>query len=81
MAQAIGKGMWTDYQESPEAAEFWMKHGSELMALRNAVDAAFKAHDGNTLLLMDAALRGLVGAIMEGFQKHQIRIEVQNEKE
>ena len=37
-------------------------------------------HDGNTLLLFDSRLRGLVGNIADGMQRHEVRIEVEKDR-
>jgi hypothetical protein len=46
MAEAIGTGWWpgqNKMNESEESQGFWMKYGSALTDLNNAINTAFKA--------------------------------------
>ena len=60
---------------SEEAQSFWMEHGEHLNAIGAVIGKAFKAKDGDTLLLMNAALRGLADQIVDGLAWCEIRIE------
>jgi hypothetical protein len=77
MAKSIGSGWWpgTGQPQSEESQEFWMRHGENLTALNTAISEAFKAKDGNTLVLMDTALRALVINIAEGLRQSGVKFE------
>jgi hypothetical protein len=76
MAEAIGSGWWPgETNQSEEAQEFWMRHGEALTAIQESIKAAFAEHDGASILLWDAALRGIIAGIADGLSQHEIRIE------
>ena len=81
MAKATGGGFWSmDGKESPEAAEFWMKHGESLAVLRDALDKAFAEKDIATILYMDTSLRSLVNSILEAMAQRGVKFEVGEDK-
>jgi hypothetical protein len=78
MAQALGPGTMDNSEESKEVQAFWLEHGEALTSIQNKIIEHFKCHRGNDLLLLEASLRGLLGLIMDGFETHKIKIEVDN---
>ena len=76
MAQAIGPSFPAGNEETEAVQSFWLAHGEALTEIQQAILDSFKNHDGATILLMDAALRGLLSLIMDGFKTHKIKIEV-----
>lgn len=76
MAEAKG-GAWPLNDGSVKGQKFWLEHGEHLTAIGNAIGEAFKAKDGGTLLMMDAALRALVINIAEGLRQQGVKIETE----
>ena len=78
MAQAAGPPSWGPAAESEELQAFQLKTGEHFDALTKIIGEAFARHDGSTIILMDFALRALLGIIIEGLGRHEVRIEVDN---
>ena len=75
-AQAIGSGWWPGQtNDSQESQAFWMQHGEALTAIQESIKAAFAEHDGASILLWDAALKGIIAGISDLLSQHEIRIE------
>jgi hypothetical protein len=79
MAKAIGSGWWPGQQnDSQESQAFWMRNGEALTAIQESIKAAFAEHNGASILLWDAALRGIIAGIADGLSQYEIKIEEDN---
>jgi hypothetical protein len=74
MAETLG-GAWLANDGSVEGQKFWFEHGEVLTDIQKRIQSAFKEHDGQSILLWDAALRGIIAGIADGLSSCEIRVE------
>ena len=74
MAESGGP-VWPSNEGSIEAQKFLLENNELISSLKAKIETAFSNHDGGTILLWDAALRGMVAGIADGLSQCKIRVE------